>query len=324
MEISKSKNLIGQLLLLIATILWGTSYFILKETIAEVPTFFVLTLRFFTSGVILFLVFYKKTFKMSKGTFLRGLTLGLFLSGAYITQTYGLSLTTPSRNAFVTAAYVIMVPFMVWAIYKTRPKNYNIISAVMCLLGIGFVSFSSGFGKSESTALIGDGFTFISAIFYALQIFFINKYQNENDDPMQLLSIELLTVGVVCGIITACYEVPVHYANGTLSVFALNTEQLLKIGYLALICTLLAQMFQMLGQRFTTANQASLILSLEAVFGTFFSVVLGDEKLTLMMIIGFSIVFISILINELKIDFVKLFNGKKSLTDAERKTNSNN
>ena len=54
------------------------------------------------------------------------------------------------------------------------------------------------------------------------------------------------------------------------------------------------------GQRLTTANQASLILSLEAVFGTLFSVLIGDEKLTTMLIIGFAIVFVAMLINELK------------------------
>ncbi|MBO5713054.1 MAG: EamA family transporter, partial [Clostridia bacterium] len=141
----KTLNLLGQLLLLIATLIWGTSFFILKETITAVPTFYVLLLRFIPSGIILLLVFSKKTFKMGKGTFKRGIILGLILSGAYVTQTLGLTLTTPARNAFVTSSYVVMIPFLVWALKKAPPKSYNVITAITCLIGIGFVSFSNGF-----------------------------------------------------------------------------------------------------------------------------------------------------------------------------------
>lgn len=313
MQISKVKNLMGQLALLIATIVWGTSFFILKETISQIPTFYVLSLRFLPSAAILFLVCRKTTFKITKPTFLRGVVLGLFLAGAYITQTLGLNLTTSSRNAFITSAYVIMVPFFVWIAYKTPPKFKTIVSAVLCVCGIGLVSFSGGVGKTTINALIGDFLTLIGAVFFAFQIIFINKYQNQNDDAMQLLSVELLTVGVIFAAITLFIELPVNAVNGTLNVFALNGNQLLKIGYLMLFCTLTAQALQMIGQRYTTANQASLILSLEAVFGTFFSVTLGGEKLTLIMIIGFSLVFVSVLINELN------FNFKKPLADIEDK-----
>ena len=313
MQVSKIKNLIGQLLMLLATVVWGTSFFILKETISAVPTFYVLFLRFFPSGIILLLIFSKKTFKMGKGTFIRGAILGAILAGAYITQTHGLALTTPSRNAFVTSCYVVMVPFLVWIFYKKPPKNYNIISAVTCLIGIGFVSFSSGFGEGKTTALLGDGLTFIGAIFYAFQIFFINVFQNEKDDAICLLSIELLTVGLICGLTTLIIEMPSLSSAGNLSYYALNAEQIIKIGYLMLVCTLMAQGFQMFGQRYTSANQASIILSLESVFGTLFSVIFASEKLTVLMVVGFIIVFASVLYNELEIDVTKLLNGKKNL-----------
>ena len=318
----KGLNLLGQLLMILATVVWGTSFFILKETIETVPTFFVLCLRFLPSGLILLLLFCKKTFKMGKGTLLRGALLGVILAGAYITQTHGLALTTPSRNAFVTSCYVVMVPFLTWFFFKKPPKNYNIISAITCLIGIGFVSFSSGFGDAKTTALIGDGLTFICAIFYAFQIFLINVFQNKNDDAICLLSIELLTVGIICGLFSLIVEVPAQASVGNLQAFILNGEQILKIGYLTIICTLMAQGCQMFGQRFTTANQASIILSLESVFGTLFSVILGGESLTVLMVVGFIIVFISVLYNELEIDVFKLLSGKKSIEAVENMANT--
>ena len=171
--------------------------------------------------------------------------------------------------------------------------------------------------KAESTAILGDALTFIGAIFYAFQIFYINKFQNENDDAICLLSIELLTVGLSCALVSLAVELPMNISNGTLSVFTLNGNQILKIGYLMLLCTLGAQAFQMFGQRFTTANQASIILSLESVFGTFFSVIFASEVLNALMIVGFVIVFASVIVNELEIDFVKLLNGKNKLDKTE-------
>lgn len=307
MNISKKLNLIGQLLLVLATVAWGTSFFILKETIETVNELFVISIRFLISGVLLGVIFYKKFKKLSKTSMARGLILGIILSLAYVIQTYGLKLTTPSRNAFLTSSYCVMVPFIVWIMTRRAPKLYNVISAVLCLVGIGFVSFSSKleFGFEY---LIGDMLTLVCAVFYGLQLIFIDKYQQSGEDNVTLLVIELLTVGLVCGALSLIIELPFRPQG-----FILNLEQILKIGYLTIVCTLFAQLFLIYGQKHTTVNQSSIILSLEAVFGALFSVVLGNEKLTAGLIIGFVIIFVAMIINELKLDPLKLFNNKKSI-----------
>ena len=307
MNTSKKLNLIGQLLLILATVAWGTSFFILKETIETVNELFVLALRFLISGVLLGVIFYKKFKKLSKTSMTRGLILGIILSLAYVIQTYGLKLTTPSRNAFLTSSYCVMVPFIVWIMTRRAPKLYNVISAVLCLVGIGFVSFSSKL-ELGFEYLIGDMLTLVCAVFYGLQLIFIDKYQQSGEDNVTLLVIELLTVGIVCGALSLIVELPFRPQG-----FILKLEQILKIGYLTIVCTLFAQLFLIYGQKHTTVNQSSIILSLEAVFGALFSVVLGNEKLTAGLIIGFVIIFVAMIINELKLDPLKLFNNKKSI-----------
>lgn len=304
---SKKLNLVGQLMLLLATLAWGTSFFILKETIETVYELFVLAIRFLFSGIVLGLIYIKRIKKANKKTIIHGLTLGGILVSAYIVQTYGLSFTTPSRNAFLTSSYCVMVPFLAWIITKIAPKPFNVISAVLCIVGIGFVAFS-GESEQASNTLLGDGLTLVCAIFYGLQIIFISRYQDAGEDTSVLLVLQLLTVGVVCAVLSVIFELP----QGTAG-YSLDIEKILKIGYLAVVCTMLAQMAQIYGQKFTTPNQASLILSLEAVFGTLFSVILGDEKLTVGLVIGFIIIFIAMIINELKLDPLKLFNNKKSI-----------
>ncbi len=307
MNTSRKLNLIGQLLLVLATVAWGTSFFILKETIETVNELFVISIRFLISGALLGVIFYKKFKKINKTSMVRGLILGIILSFAYVIQTYGLKLTTPSRNAFLTSSYCVMVPFIVWIMTRRAPKLYNVISAVLCLVGIGFVSFSSKL-ELGSEYLIGDMLTLVCAVFYGLQLIFIDKYQQSGEDNVTLLVIELLTVGLVCGVLSLIVELPFRPQG-----FALNLEQILKIGYLTIVCTLYAQLFLIYGQKHTTVNQSSIILSLEAVFGTLFSVILGNERLTAGLIIGFIIIFIAMIINELKINPLKLFNNKKSI-----------
>ena len=107
------------------------------------------------------------------------------------------------------------------------------------------------------------------------------------------------------------FELPVRGISG----YALNMEQILRVGYLAVFCTLYAQSAQLIGQRFTTANQSAIILSLEAVFGMMFSVFFGEETLSITLGFGFAIVFIAILISELNIDVKKLL--KRKLTQEK-------
>ena len=131
---SKKMNLLGQFLLFTATLAWGTSFLILKETINEVPAFYVIAIRFLSAGLILLAVFFKRLKKLNKKTFLGGVVIGLSVTFAYVTQTLGLMNTTPGRNAFVTSSYCVMCPFLMWMMFKQKPKICHLISAVLCLV----------------------------------------------------------------------------------------------------------------------------------------------------------------------------------------------
>lgn len=301
-------NLIGQALLLGATIAWGTSFFILKETIEQVPTFYVIAIRFMVAAAGLSLIFIKKLKSMRKTTFLRGAVLGLLLSLAYFTQTIGLENTTPGQNAFLTSSYCIMCPFLIWILFKKKPKFYNVFSAVLCIIGIGFIALSNNGGTGENV-ILGNCLTLVSAVFFGLQIIFIDKFSKDGHDNIQLLIPEILTAGIIMTVYTLTVELPIY----GVSEFALNGEQIWKIAYLTVVCTLFAQSAQIIGQRYTSTNQSSIILSLESVFGTLFSVLFAGEQLTVLIMVGFVIVFVAMLITELKLDPIKLFRRVKQI-----------
>ncbi len=309
MNKKKSLGILGMALLFGAAIAWGTSFLVLKNTIEGLPTLYVLGLRFFFSAAIISLICIKKTIKIKKGTALRGAAIGFIVFCAYLTQTYGLRYTTPGQNAFITALYCVMTPFFVWFIYKIKPKSYNVAAAVMCVVGIGLVALS-GSEENSSAVVLGNSLTFASAIFYALQVVFIDRFA-KSEDPLQLLIGELFVIGVLFLILSAAIEIPVY----GISSFAINKSQLFNIVYLTLVCTLFAQFAQIVGQKLTTASQSAIILSLEGVFGTLFSVLMGAESLTLTMGLGFAAIFAATLVSELKPDFGKFLrkNPRKDL-----------
>jgi drug/metabolite transporter (DMT)-like permease len=293
-------NYIGLALLMVATLIWGTSFIILKNTLESLPVMFVLAVRFTISAIILFIVFHKRFIGISKKTVTTGLILGVILATAYLLQTYGLKGVSPGENAFLTSTYSVMVPFMCWALFRRKPDVYSIIAGVLCVGGIGLVAFTDGAGL---TVGLGQILTLVCAIFYGLQIIVIS-IKGEKEDPMVILCIQLAVVGAVCLVGTLGFEVGRQPIS-------LDLGLVLTLVYLTFMCTLTAQGCQIVGQKFVPTSQASIILSLESVFGLLFSAILGGESFTPISITGFALIFISVIISETKLKFITNIFRKK-------------
>ncbi|MBQ6979213.1 MAG: DMT family transporter [Clostridia bacterium] len=306
MNEKNKQNLIGQVLLFSATIIWGTSFVVLADTIAEVPKFYVIGLRFLSSALIFFVIFHKRILKMNKRTLIGGLFAGISLALAYTTQTIGLEHTTPGKNAFLTSLYCVLAPFLVWIMLKEKPKSYNIIALCTCIIGVGFISFSGGEAILTFTFL-GEGMTLFSAVFFAFQLVYLEKYSD--CDTASMVFVQLLTTAVFVCLLSLTTELP----KG-IDVYRLNLNQGLKILYLTVFATIYAQIALIKGQKKTNPSEAAIILSLEAVFGALFSILFGKEKVTVPLIVGFTIIFLSVLMSELKIDLIGLI-GKKKKTE---------
>lgn len=214
------------------------------------------------------------------------------LFAAYYVQTWGLNYTTPGKNAFLTAVYCAIVPFLVWLFYHKRPDIYNFIAAFICVLGIGCVSLDE-----HLTMNIGDFLTLCGGFLYACHILLIKKFSK----------------GIDGGAFTS-----LQFMGGAMVsfVFALLTEDLsiitqiqpsiyLQILYLVVFATALTMFCQTTGQKYTSECNASLILSLESVFGVAFSIAFYGEILTFKILLGFILIFIAIVISETKLSFLK-------------------
>lgn len=310
MQISKKQNFLGKLMLLCATIIWGSSFFILKNAVDSFPTFYVLSIRFAIATGVLGIVFFKRVITLNRTTIKKGVILGVFLSVAYGLQTIGLKYSTPAKNAFLTATYCIIVPFLSWIIFRKRANLYNIIAAVMCMVGIGFVALDADLNIG-----FGEILTVISGLFFAFQLIGIFKF-GQREDMLQLLIVELLFSTLIFFAISFVSESKSYPIT-------LDFRDMLPILYLSVFATIMAQVLQMYGQKVTTANEASLILCLEAVFGTLFSVIFYKEVMTAKLYIGFAIIFVALIVSETKLEFLTKGIDKIKIRRDNRKKNKN-
>lgn len=279
-------------MLFAAALIWGASFMVMKDVSDCIPTFFLLAFRFTTGSVLLGLFCLPKWKNCTRDYLWRGGLMGLMLFTAYTIQTFGLIGTTPSKNAFLTTVYCVMVPFFNWAVMKQKPDRYHILAALLCVGGVGLVSLHGTF-----TITWGDGLTLISAVFYAAHIVTVAKVSPGKDiyllTVFQFISAALLAW--ICGF--AFQQFPAW------SVFDSNV--LLQLGYLGVLATTVTLLFQNVGQYWSDPASTSIILSLESVFGVLFSVLFYGDELTLPLLIGFVLIFVAVLCSETKFSFLR-------------------
>lgn len=287
----KTMKLLAKPMLFAAALIWGTSFFIMKNTLDVMPVFYLLAVRFTVGAGLLALVCWKKWREFTPDYLWRGTVIGGFLFLAYSIQTFGLSLTTPSKNAFLTAVYCVIVPFLTWAVLRIRPDGYNIAAALLCITGVGLVSLNG-----ELAVNAGDLLTLLCAVFYASHIVAVAKVSSGKD-------ITLLTVfqfafaalyAWICGVCTETFP----------AAALTDPALLLPMAYLCVMATTVALLFQNVGQFWSDPASASVILSLESVFGVASSVIFYGDEVTVQLLAGFALIFVAVVCSETKFSFL--------------------
>lgn len=284
-------------MLFLAAFIWGTSFFIMKNALDTIPVFWLLTFRFGTGAILLGLFCWKKWRTVFRKDYIwRGAILGTFLYLAYTSQTFGLVYTTPSKNAFLTSIYCVLVPFLYWWLAKQRPDRYNILAALLSVAGVGLVSLTG-----EFTITVGDLLTLVSALFYALHIVAVNKLSPGKD--VYLITVFQFACTAVLSLVSAALFQPFPAP-----IFSEPTV-LLPLAYLCIVCTTVALLFQNVGQVGSDPSSASVLLSLESVFGVLFSVLFYGDPVTPRLLVGFSLIFVAVICSETKFSFLRPKHG---------------
>ena len=278
-------------MIVLATLIWGSTFFILKDTLDDVDLMFLLAFRFTLAAGILALVFWRRWKGLDLGCVWRGGAMGALLFAAYAVQNYGLMDTTPGKNAFFTAVYCVIVPFLYWGVDKLPPTRWNVLAAVLCVAGVGPGSLGGGGSLAG-----GDLLTLCGGLLYACHIVAVSKFSQGRD-------IFLLTV-LQFAVTAACCWVGTLFTRG-LPVDGLPARAWWVLLYLAVAATALALLFQNVGQKYTDPSSAALLLALEAPFGVAFSVLFGAESPAPLMYLGFFLIFLAIVCSETQFKFLR-------------------
>lgn len=276
---------IGEISLIITAFIWGSGFVVTSISLDYYSAYQNMAVRFLIGGVILGLFFYKKMKHVKTETILKGAILGSILYLAFALQTVGLQFTTPSKNAFLTAVNVVIVPFLGWAIYKKRLDKFEVVGAVLAMLGIGLLSL-----RFSAELNIGDILSFLCAIVFAFHIIYTAKFV-KTEDPINLTVVQLFTAAVLGFVILVFRgEAAVPIVDG--AVFSLV--------YLGIFGTAAAFLLQTMAQKFISETKAAIILSTESFWGMVLSIAVLGEVITLKMAAGAALILLAILISETK------------------------
>ena len=282
------------LAMFLSAAIWGSGFIVTRVAInVGFSTPLILTGRFSIAALIFGVFFRKSIKKMNRRAFFTGLPVGLLLFLGFLFQTLGLGLTTPSRNAFITALYVIIVPFLAWLIWRRRPAWYLFAGAGTSIVGIALLSLDGSGGDS----LTGDALTLLCALCFAAH-FLALEWAVHRMAIGQLLFMQM-AVTTICSLMTlglnpGGLHIAVQAANETSWLSGLAA-----LLYLALFSSCIAYAIQTTAQKYTTSSKAAIILAAESLWGSLFSLLLGFEPFTIRLLAGGLIIFISILMVEL-------------------------
>lgn len=275
----------GDILLLITAIVWGGGFIGVVESLDTLTPFYMIAMRFAMASILMLMCFFKKFRTIEKSDLIPGITSGFFLFLGFAFQTIGAMYISVGKLAFLTALNVIMVPFIVLVCFKERIKKHNLVSSFIAVIGFAFLNLSKEAGFSVGIGeLLGIG----CAIGFAGQIALLGHFASKRD-PIKLAILQMLTctlLGVICAIL---FEVPPK---------AITLEMLLPVTYLGIFSTFIAFLFQTIGQKYTSASRAAILLSMESVFGILLSVLILKEIVTTSMVIGASLILTAVMIAE--------------------------
>lgn len=275
--------------LILVTVIWGGGFVASDMALESMKPFQIMMVRFLLASVLMGVISRaqrkgEEKLKDRSGAIKAGVLMGVTLFMGFAFQIIGLQYTTPSKNAFLTALNVVIVPFIAFVILKKKIGAKGIIGAVMSVLGVGLLSLNGNF-----TVSLGDGLTLLCAVGFAFQIFFTSEFVKKY--PASVLNmVQMFTAFVLSAI-----SLVIFGEND----FQVTTQGWLSVLYLGVVSTTICYLLQTACQKYIDETKAAIILSMESVFGTFFSILILHEVVTVRMVIGCAVILAAVIISNM-------------------------
>jgi len=282
------RHLVADGTLVIVTLIWGSTFVMVKDLLDVVPPMVLLASRFAFGAValVLALVVMRRLRGLTVLELAWGSLVGVALWAGYAFQTVGMQWTTASNAGFLTGMSVALVPILGVAMLKQVPSKWAWVGVILAIIGLGMLSLRFDDGLSVN---IGDVLVLGCAVAFTVQIVLIS-YVSHLGDGVRLVLVQVLVAGILSAVSAIIFEQPVS---------GLTLEVWVGIAFLGIIVTALTIVAMITVQRFTPAAHAALVYTLEPVFAALFGIWLQNDRLTAVGWTGAALILFGMLLSEL-------------------------
>ena len=288
-----SRSLKAHILLVLVTMVWGATFVVIKDALADVTPLVFNAIRMTLAAVLLAAIYWRHLRAMSRATLYAGLLVGLFLWLGYEFQTSGLKLTTPSKSAFLTGVSVVLVPVFLALLWRRHVNRWSVLGVGVAFVGLFLLTVPGArAGEFLDLASInrGDALSFVCAVAFAFQIIFLGRATRVHPfEPIAVLQIATASV-----LMWATVPVVEHAA------IIWSTRVIAAILITGVLGTAAAFTIQAWAQQFTPPTHTALIFALEPVFAWITSYLVLKEHLGYRAGAGAALIIAGVLLSELK------------------------
>lgn len=284
-------------LLVLITLIWGSTFLIVKNAVSLSGPFTYITLSYGIGSLTLALIFHRRLMRISRAELLSGLVLGIILFTAYALQTIGLQYTTVSKAGFITGLYVPLVPVFAFLLLRQKPTQGAIVGFVLSLTGLFLLSFNDKFNLEFG---LGEVLILGAAIAFALHIVNVSKFAPHVDAinlAIVQLSLTSLLSFIAMPIARESFVMPSMMVWGSV----------LFMGVVDVAFTLSAMTWV---QQIVSGTRAALIYALEPMWAALFGFALAGDKLSLLAWIGCGFILAGMIVG--RVGKLRLLFGKRT------------
>jgi drug/metabolite transporter (DMT)-like permease len=281
----------AELALAFCTLLWGSTFVVVKNSLDHASVFIFLALRFTLAGICM-AAFRPQVFRvLQREEIFAGVRLGFFMFCGYAFQTAGLVYTTASNSGFITGSSVVLVPLILALFWGKRATLWIYFGTLAAAVGLYFLTVPvTGVAHLNR----GDVLTFFAAISYAVHIILVGEYAKEHSAA----ALSVLQV-LACAMMAWLTAFGAHAIRWQTMRLEPSRELWIGVAICAVFATAVAFSLQLWAQQFTTPSHAAILFTLEPVFAVITSYLVLGERLGLRSLAGAAMVLAGILAAEL-------------------------
>ncbi|MCK5759779.1 MAG: DMT family transporter [Candidatus Delongbacteria bacterium] len=283
------------IILIIINLLWASTFIFGKVLLEDfnLPVSFIISFRFFVAGITVWLIFRKKI-SFSKNVIIKGSIIGALNGAAMIFQLVGLQYTTASNSGFLTAIYILFLPFLEKLFWGNKIKKIVILSVVTAFVGVYLLSVN-GIGSIDFN--IGDIYTIACGVTFAFQVMFISHFTKE-ENLYSLIFVQFIASAIL-GFGYLAYE---FFAFGVeVDIRSMSDPILLSsLMFLAIFATFIPFSLQFYVQKRIQPTVAGLGYLMEPIFTVILAVIFLSEGFGWQTFVGILLILSGIVMVNLK------------------------